>query len=324
MTSKKFIGKLLSTVIAVVFSLGCVSLAACAKDDEQIIDDGDTVAAGSWEYFKHSYTNTEGEAAELEYGLYIPTAYTEGTALPLITYIPDASYVGQAAKNITKASGPANWATDAKMSANPVFFLVFGFTETSSDILTEGTQGAQIVPVIDKVVEEYGMDETRLYLTGQSMGGITDFAINDAYPEKFAATFYLGCQPGEDPSTEELPNEMYDTLIASAKFANQKFVYLASRKDQKAPYGQDDVEAKLNELGQVLGTDYTLLYGLDHTDTAALNATIKAELDKGLDRNFFGYEQLTANGDGVAEHMQSFKYGYQIDAIFEWLLAQHL
>lgn len=305
---KKLLKRLSLLTMAALLLFGCVAFTAC-HEDEPVVEE----PKGAWEYAMFDYTNAEGAAAQLEYGLYIPASYTAGQKLPLITYIPDASYVGQAAKNITKAAGPTNWATEEKMKENPAFILVFGFTETSSE-LTEGTQGAQIVPVINKVVAEYGMDEDRLYLTGQSMGGITDFALNDAYPDLFAATVYVGCQPGSDPY-----DDMYNELMANASFVNQKFIYIISGLDQKAPFGWADVKDVLDDEG----IEYGLLADIDHNDMSAANTAIKAVLDQGYEQNFFAFKQLTANGDGVAEHMQSFKYSYQIDALFDWLMAQH-
>ena len=190
------------------------------------------------------------------------------------------------------------------MSGNPAFFLII--CGSPSDSL--------VISVIDKVVNDYGIDENRLYLTGQSMGGITDFSLNDTYPEKFAATVYVDCQPGG-----EINDEQYNSIIANKKFVNQKFVYIASRKDQLAAQGQDDVEQVLVNSNVTYGK----LYDLDHKGGDALNAAVKAELDKGYNQNFFGFKQVTSSGNTAAEHMQSFQYGYAIDAIFEWLMAQH-
>ena len=200
------------------------------------------------------------------------------------------------------------------MAEFPAFCLIFAFKENSGD-LSEGTEGAEIVPLIDQVVAAYGMDEDRLYLTGQSMGGITDFALNDTYPHKFAATVYVGCQPGG-----EVGDDQYNAILQHETFVNQKFVYITSRKDEKAPYGQDDMEASL----QAHGIQYGKAYGLDHNSGEILEAAVQEVLDQEYAQNFFGFEQVTSSGNGAAEHMQSFKYAYAIKAIFRWLMEQHL
>ncbi len=267
-------------------------------------------AQGVWEDFDYPYTASDGSAAKIECSLYVPSSYIGGKKLPLITYVPDSTYVGSNLKQYKAAACPQNWLTEDKMQKNPVFMLLIRFSETG----TGGAAGDLVVSIIDKLIGEYGIDEDRLYLTGQSMGGILDFAINDAYPDKFAATVYVGCQPGGN-----VGDEQYNAIIASAKFANQKFVYIASRLDEKAPYGQDAVEQALKDKG----VEYGKLYDLDHKGGDALNSAVKAELDKGYAQTFLGFKQVTGTGDGVAEHMQSFKYAYAIDAVFDWLVAQH-
>lgn len=279
----------------------------------RVTPDGED-AKGEWVYSTYDYTDSTGAAAQLSYGVYVPAAYEPGDALPLITYIPDASYVGKSADKVAKAQGPVNWTTEDKMREHPCFFLIFSFAESSSDVRTEGSEGAQIVPIIRRVAEEYGIDADRLYLTGQSMGGITDFALNDAYPEMFAATVYVGCQPGGD-----VGDEMYNSILANKEFLRQKFIYIASRMDEKAPYGQDDVEAALTEAG----IEYGKRYDLDHKGGDSLEAAVWETLSQGYEQNLLGFVRLTDSGDGVAEHMQSFKYSYAVDALFDWLLDQH-
>lgn len=274
----------------------------------------DEETAGQWVNASFDYTNGSGESARLDYGVYVPAAYEEGDELPLIIYIPDSSYVGRALDKIVKAQCPVNWATEEKMREHPCFFLIFAFQEVATDISSEGSEGAQIVPVLRQVMQQYGIDPSRIYLTGQSMGGIADFALNDAYPDLFAATVYVGCQPGPD-----VGDDQYLALFDSGKFLDQTFVYIASRMDEKAPFGQDDVEAALVSRGAVFGKNYEL----DPKGGDALEAAVWEVLQQGCRQNLLGFPQLTASGDGAAEHMQSFKYVYAIDAIFEWLMAQH-
>ena len=268
---------------------------------------------GAWNYFTYPYTNANGEEAEINYGVYIPASYDGSAALPLITYIPDSTYVGTKVTRTSNGECPKYWVTEEKQAANPAFFLIFSFSNPGATVTQEGTEAAQIVPIIDKVVAEYGIDENRLYLTGQSMGGIMDFALNDAYPDKFAATLYVGCQPGG-----EVHDEQYEAIVANKQYEGQKFAYIASALDQKAPYGQSDLMAVLDADGIAYG----LLEGIDHKGGEATNSAVQAVLDQGYSQNFFRFKQVTDNGNGGQEHMQSFQYAYQIDALYDWLLAQ--
>lgn len=266
----------------------------------------------AWNTFVHSFQTSDGSTAEMQYMLYIPAAYETDPHLPLITYIPDATYAGSSLNLYKRAACSANWATKDKSAEAPAVLLTIRLSEVGSDVRDPATEPGQIVPLIDSVVARLGLDEDRLYLTGQSMGGILDFALNTAWPDKFAATVYVGCQPGS-----EVGDEMYNALLAEAAFADQKFIYITSRLDMKAPYGQDAVEQVLIERGIAYGKGY----GLDHK-AEDLNATVQAVLDQGYPQNFLGFTQLTSTGEGAAEHMQSFKYAYAIDALYTWLLAQ--
>lgn len=307
-----------AVLAAAVLTVCCIGFTACGSDEEE--------SAGGWQDFEWDYTNENGEDTYYCYSLYVPAAYDETTSLPLIVYIPDSSLVYTKSENsITKTKLQpccTKWITDENMEKNPAFFLIFGVTSGFNFTDEGNTEGDQALKIIDKVVEDYNMDTNRLYLTGQSMGGIADFYLNDKYPEKFAATVYVGCQTGGTARDEDDPD--YYRIINNRVWENQKFVYICSRKDQQAPYGQDDMLAVLDEDGLEYGGATEELFSLDHEDLDASNALVKAELDKGYSMNFFGFKQVTESGEGSAEHMNSFKYCYGLNCIFEWLMSQSL
>lgn len=281
------------------------------KSPVQSTPDSEEEQSGQWIQDAYPYIDEEGEKQELPYGLYVPENSLNHVTLPLITYVPDSTYVGQSVMANTKASCIKYWLNKENMKTNPCFFLVFSFKETVTDC-SDSTLGGQIVPIIDAVCKKYPIDLNRLYLTGQSMGGILDFALNDRYPDKFKATVYVGCQFGGD-----VHDEQYDRILNNAAFLKKKLIYIASRKDEKAPYGQDDMEKKLKEANIPYGKLYDINHNSDH-----LEEDINQVLNQGFDINLFGYRQLTTTGNGVGEHMQSFNKCYQISALFTWLLNQ--
>ena len=296
----------------------CLSAALALAEDgnalDRSLDFSLDLSFEKWNDFVYSYTNAAGNAADLQCSVYIPAAWEQDHHLPLVSFIPDSSLVGKAMNTYKRAACPTKWLSAEKMNEHPFVMLLIRFTSASSDVTEAGEESAQIVPIMDQVAERFELDTDRLYLTGQSMGGIMDFALNDAYPEKFAATVYVGCQMGGD-----VGDAQYLKILENAAFAGQKWIYITSRMDGKAPYGQDDVEQVLIRLG----LDYGKLYGLDHEGSEALEEQVKAVLDQGYDRNLLGFTQVTGTGDPAGEHMQSFKYAYAVDAIFDWLMAQH-
>lgn len=298
--------KKLATLLATlaVSTVAVAGLAACGDGDTEGGEDVG-LSTKAWNNFTHTYTDGTGASVDLAYSLYVPSTYDGTTLFPLITYIPDATISNVAGTKTAQC--PANW-----KKYDNACILVLTSDNLGDDPTDTTTQGGQIVPIIDKLVEDYKIDANRLYLTGQSKGGIYDFALNDAFPEKFAATVYVSCQMGGD-----VHDDMYNRLFANAKWANQKFIYIASKLDQKAPEAFDEMMEYFDDNN----IQYGYLTDLDHVDLTATSNLIKAELDKGYSQNIFQYKQV-ADGSGAQEHMQGFQYGYKVESIYNWLLAQ--
>lgn len=284
-----------------------------------------------WEEHTLTYSHRSGEEVTLEYALCFPSSYSDdGEPLPLITYIPDATYRAQGIGKVEQAALPQHWVTEELLEKYPAVYLVLTLTKYSYTDSAEGdyldglsdpgSEEYQVVALIDQLCQEYNIDAECLYLTGQSMGGIFDWALNNTYPDKFAATVYVACQPGGEVSTEEAPVEMYDRILEQGSFADQNFIYIASRLDPKSSVGQDDVEAVLNALGQAEGTDYGKTYELDPADPEGSSEVLRMLFQEGYPRYFLAFPQV-ADGS-MQEHMASFDLSYQIEAILEWLLQQ--
>lgn len=298
--------KKLATFLA-TFAVSAAAVAGLAACGDGGNDGGETVGLSTkaWNNFTHTYTDGTGASVDLSYSLYVPSTYDGKNEFPLITYIPDATISNVAGTKTAQC--PANW-----KKYDNACILVLTSDNLGSDPADTTTQGGQIVPIIDKLVEDYKIDANRLYLTGQSKGGIYDFALNDAFPEKFAATVYVSCQMGG-----EVHDEQYDRIFANARWANQKFIYIASKLDQKAPPAFEE----MRDYFATNNISYGYLTDLDHVDLTATSAEIKTELDKGYSQNIFQYKQV-ADGSGAQEHMQGFQYGYKVESIYNWLLAQ--
>ena len=155
----------------------------------------------------------------------------------------------------------------------------------NSDILNANTDSSRIVPIVDEVISKYAVDEKRLYLTGQSMGGIFDFAINDSFADKFAATVYVGCQPVGEPYDNQ-----FNIIVANKKYFNQKFVYITSAKDAKASRGQEAIMSALDDNG----IQYGLLQYVNHEGGDATENAIRELLSKGYKHNFIQFKWLAA------------------------------
>lgn len=88
------------------------------------------------------------------------------------------------------------------------------------------------IRLLKSVVRKYGIDENKLYTTGQSMGGMMSMYYNIAHPNLFAASIFVGCQ--------------WDTSKMGG-FGTKKFFYIIAGGDEKAPKGMAALAEVLKE-----------------------------------------------------------------------------
>ncbi len=310
---RKLMAMTLMCGLLCVLLVGCGSVSTTNSRGESAHPESSTAksptkyALGEWSDIVYTY-----DGGSMNYSVYLPAGYDGSEKLPLVTYIPDASYAGKALADLKEAQCPKAWITEESIRENPCIFLLIEIANGNSDISNAHTDSSHIVPIVDEVISKYAVDEKRLYLTGQSMGGIFDFAINDAFADKFAATVYVGCQPGGEPYDNQ-----FNSIVANKRYVNQKFVYITSAKDAKAPRGQEAIMKALDDDG----IQYGLLQDVNHESGEATEDAIRELLNKGYKQNFIQFRQVS-DGSPAGEHMKSFQYAYNIGAIHSWLMAQ--
>ena len=247
----------------------------------------------------------------LQYQLYVPEDYDDGESYPLIQFIPDSSVVGRGTDAVlTQGWGGLIWATEEEQAKHPAFVVVPVFTETIvDDSFNHSGQIEVAVRLIQSLMEQYSIDEDRVYTTGQSMGGMTSFYLNVTYPDLFAASLFVGSQ--------------WDNSILNA-LEDDSFFYIVSAGDPKASVGQ----AGLMEVFDGDGAAYSHAQWSAQDDAQTQNAAVTAMLAEGNSANFVTFTLGTTlaegqtSGDGAGEHMTSFDYAYKLEAVRDWLFAQ--
>lgn len=247
----------------------------------------------------------------LQYYLFVPENYDESETYPLIQFIPDSSVVGRdASAFLTQGWGGLIWATAEEQAKHPAFEVVPIFTETIvDDNFNHSTQIDVAVRLIQSLCESYSIDENRLYTTGQSMGGMTSFYLNIAYPDMFAASLFVGSQ--------------WDTSLLSI-LEQKSFFYIVAAGDPKASAGQADLLA----IFDADSAAYSHGEWSAQDDAQTQNAAVTALLEQGNNANFitFTLGSTTADGSistsGAGEHMTSFDYAYKLEAVRDWLFEQ--
>lgn len=244
---------------------------------------------------------------KMQYELFVPENYDNTKNYPLIMFIPDSRAAGREPEfSLTIGWGGVIWATAAEQAKHPCFVLIPIFTETIvDDNFNTSSQIDVAVNLIHNLCDTYSIDTNRLYTTGQSMGGMTSFHLNVAYPDLFAASLFVGSQWN---------NKILNVL------EKDKFFYIVSAGDDKASTGQTGLMAVFDADDVA----YTHEEWSAQEDRDTQNASIEAMISKGLNANFVTFTKGTTveGGASGSEHLTSFDYAYKLEAVRDWLFSQ--
>ena len=142
-------------------------------------------AAGS--LVKGSYTGPDGT---LSYEVYVPSGYVAERRVPLIVALHGCSENAEQFRQVTRFDELA----EAK-NAIVVFPDKSSYADSTScwnwfktSHMQRGTgEPALIAGVVDKVRQNYAIDDRRIYATGLSAGGAMASVMSATYPDVFAA-----------------------------------------------------------------------------------------------------------------------------------------
>lgn len=118
---------------------------------------------------------------ELDYLLYLPKDYGKvDKQWPLMVFLHGAGERGTDL-DLVKMHGPAKLADQGK----DLGFIII--SPQCPKNVWWSNYIEKIMALIDETAEKYDVDQSRVYLTGLSMGGYGTWAIAATYPERFAA-----------------------------------------------------------------------------------------------------------------------------------------
>lgn len=259
------------------------------------------------------FVQLEYEDAEtgqtLAYNLYIPENYDESQSYPLVMFMADMSVSGkETTASLEQGYGGVIWASEEEQEKHPSFVLVPQYSEQIVNDSHETTEEVDMtVRLLESLQEEYSIDNNRLYTTGQSMGGMTSIYLNIAYPDLFAGSLFVSSQ--------------WDTSVMDV-LADENIFYIVAEGDPKASAGMEDFEKILAENNV---TPSTAIWDAT-SDEETLNEKAEALISEGNNLNFVMWEEGTVLPEsvevGTSEHMYSFDYAYQVEAVRDWLFEQ--
>ncbi len=257
---------------------------------------------------KHVFTD-ERTGVSLPYFLFTPKGHDASESLPLVLFMGDASTTGtDTQRPLTQGWGALIWATEAEQERHPAYVLVPAYTaQAVDDDWNTSAEVETTISLLESICQRYNVDRSRLYTTGQSMGGMMSFYFNITHPHLFAASLFVGSQ--------------WDTTKMSP-FIGNKFFYVVGAGDEKASKGMAELEAVLARQGAL----WTKGGWSAKLPADVQNDSVKALIGEGGSIHFISFAKgsvLSETGHGM-EHMASFDFAYRLGAVRDWLFSQRL
>jgi len=139
--------------------------------------------------------------AELDYLLYIPEEVPgAGKKRPLMLFLHGAGERGNDLE-LVKRNGPPMLVAEGK-----TFPFIIASPQCPKDISWSNPEKIiALNALIDELIATYPIDESRIYLTGLSMGGFGTWSLAATYPERFAAIVPI-CGGGNRMEARRLVN----------------------------------------------------------------------------------------------------------------------
>lgn len=258
------------------------------------------------EFSQLEFTDAES-GKTMKYNLFTPKDNDSTKQYPLVLFIADASTPGEDYTTpLTQGYGALVWATDEWQSEHPCYVLVPQFSGVAVNDAYEHTDEVDIViRMLKSIAAEKNVDNSRLYTTGQSMGGMISMYYNITYPEIFAASMFVDCH-WDTGKFDQLAEHVFTYVTAGKNgksFGNIQALEDAAKKDG-VKYEYESWSAKLPQAEQ--------------------DSLATAMLAKGAPINIINFTPksvLPDDGKG-SEHMYSFDYAYKLTPVREWLFKQ--
>ena len=246
------------------------------------------------------FTYTDKNGNSMPYNLYLPENYDANKKYPLLFFVADASAnINEVTTPLFQGNGATSFLDKNCIILAPQYTadLVdkLGMMTTDENIWTDGLE--LITNLLFDVIENYSVDKNRIYGTGQSQGGMTNIAISDKYPDLFAAQLLVACQWNVD-EMEVLKNKNLWIVVCEG--------------DTKAFPGMNEAVARWEKLGAKVARNEN--FWNSKAAISELNKQVK-----NLERQHANINYTVFAG---GNHMYTWSFAYNIDALRDWLFKQ--
>ncbi|MEQ1472549.1 MAG: alpha/beta hydrolase-fold protein [Candidatus Acidiferrum sp.] len=145
---------------------------------------------------KRTYTDKKG--AKMPYRLFVPPKYDSTQKYPLIVWFHGGS--GRGSNNEAQISGQNEkgshlWTTPQNQEAFPAFVLApqcpqgENWSDPELNEINAPLQSA--LDILALVEKDYSIDRDRVFLVGQSMGGLGVWSLLQTYPEQWSGAVVI-------------------------------------------------------------------------------------------------------------------------------------
>ncbi|MBQ8678554.1 MAG: hypothetical protein IJ530_02205 [Treponema sp.] len=256
--------------------------------------------------FKKYYFTDKETGITLPYFVYLPKNYKKSKSYPLVFFVPDASAdTSIETATLTQGNGATIWASPSEQAKHEAIVVAvqypysvvkeFGALTTDAYAWTNGLTAVD--NLLHSVIQNYAVDESRIYGTGQSQGCMTNIALSDKHPDLFAAQFLVAGQW----NVEEM-----------AGMKDKKLWILVCEGDEKA---YPAMSAAL-DLWETLGSK--VARGSEMWNPKAECEEMKANVATMLEKE----ADIRMNVFKGGSHMYTWSLAYNIEGIRDWLFAQ--
>ncbi|UXM94563.1 hypothetical protein N5853_10685 [Bartonella sp. HY329] len=247
----------------------------------------------------------------LNYNLYIPKNYDKAKSYPLVLFMHDAGVTGtNPLRTLQQGLGAISFASPSDQEANPAFVLAPQYPTAIANDASQTSDYADVtIRLINSLLDNYSIDSTRLYTTGQSGGCMTSIALNIKYPDLFAASFLVAGQ--WDPAQV-------------APLAKHKIWIIVSQDDDKAYPGMNAITDKLEQNGAKI----TRAIWDGQSSPSEFQAAQEKMINEGPDSNIYYVAFRAGTVIPVGEsglgggHVWTWPIAYAIPSVRRWLLSQ--
>lgn len=241
----------------------------------------------------------------VDYALFEPHRITSGKRYPMVVFMADASTAGiDVVRPVSQGYGALVWATIISQSENPCYILVpcFGGVVVNDDYSLTPEADA-VLNLVKGIARDKQVDNDRIYLTGQAMGGSLAMHYVTSNPGLFAASMFVGCH--WDSNT-------FDRL------AGNKFVFVNAGTSGKSAGCMQAIKNMMGERAASAGWSA-------HLPQDKQNSLAGKLLERGCDINLITFDEgsvLPQNGVG-SEQLYGFDYAYRLEPLRDWIFSQH-